>query len=42
MFGRLSPLWQWKAKTDKDYYGLVFPTAACNPKLDFLDCLKVG
>ena len=29
----------WKAKADKKC-GLVFPTAGCNPKLDFLDCLK--
>ena len=29
----------WKAKSDKTC-GLVFPTAGCNPKLDFLDCLK--
>ena len=29
----------WKAKSDKAC-GLVFPTAGCNPKLDFLDCLK--
>ncbi|MFL6305400.1 MAG: tyrosine-type recombinase/integrase [Candidatus Sulfotelmatobacter sp.] len=29
----------WKAKSDKKC-GLVFPTAGCNPKLDFLDCLK--
>jgi integrase/recombinase XerD len=29
----------WKAKSDKTC-GLVFPTAACKPKLDFLDCLK--
>jgi len=29
----------WKAKSDKSC-GLVFPTAGCNPKLDFLDCLK--
>ncbi len=28
-----------KAKADKTC-GLVFPTSACNPKLDFLDCLK--
>ncbi len=28
-----------KAKADKAC-GLVFPTAGCNPKLDFLDCLK--
>ena len=30
----------WKAKSDKTC-ALVFPTAGCNPKLDFLDCLKV-
>ena len=30
----------WKAKADKNC-NLVFPTAGCNPKLDFLDCLKV-
>ena len=29
----------WKAKADKGC-ALVFPTAGCNPKLDFLDCLK--
>ena len=29
----------WKTKSDKSC-GLVFPTAGCNPKLDFLDCLK--
>jgi len=29
----------WKAKADKAC-GLVFPTAGCKPKLDFLDCLK--
>ena len=29
----------WKAKADKTC-GLVFPTAGCKPKLDFLDCLK--
>jgi integrase/recombinase XerD len=28
-----------KAKSDKTCT-LVFPTAGCNPKLDFLDCLK--
>ena len=28
-----------KAKADKTC-GLVFPTSGCNPKLDFLDCLK--
>jgi len=30
---------EWKGKTDKTC-GLVFPTGGCNPKLDFLDCLK--
>jgi integrase/recombinase XerD len=29
----------WKAKSDKSC-SLVFPTAGCNPKLDFLDCVK--
>ncbi len=29
----------WKAQSDKTC-GLVFPTAGCNPKLDFLDCCK--
>ena len=29
----------WKAKSNKAC-NLVFPTAGCNPKLDFLDCLK--
>jgi len=29
----------WKTKADKTC-SLVFPTAGCNPKLDFLDCLK--
>jgi integrase/recombinase XerD len=29
----------WKTKADKTC-GLVFPTSGCNPKLDFLDCLK--
>ena len=28
-----------KTKSDKTC-SLVFPTAGCNPKLDFLDCLK--
>jgi integrase/recombinase XerD len=31
----------WKAKADRTY-ALVFPTAGCNPKLDFLDCLKAA
>jgi integrase len=30
----------WKAKSDKTC-NLLFPTSGCNPKLDFLDCLKV-
>ena len=29
----------WKVKADKDC-SLVFPTAGCKPKCDFLDCLK--
>jgi hypothetical protein len=29
----------WKAKSDKSC-ALVFPTAGCNPKVDFLDGLK--
>jgi integrase/recombinase XerD len=29
----------WKGKSEKTC-GLVFPTAGCKPKLDFLDCLK--
>jgi integrase len=29
----------WKARSDKTC-SLVFPTSGCNPKLDFLDCLK--
>jgi integrase/recombinase XerD len=29
----------WKANADKTC-ALVFPTSGCNPKLDFLDCLK--
>jgi len=29
----------WKAKSDNSC-NLVFPTAGCNPKLNFLDCLK--
>jgi integrase/recombinase XerD len=29
----------WKARTNKTC-NLVFPTKGCNPKLDFLDCLK--
>jgi integrase/recombinase XerD len=31
----------WKASGDKTC-DLVFPTAGCNPKLDFLDCLKAA
>lgn len=30
----------WQKKSNKSC-NLVFPTAGCNPKLDFLDCLKV-
>ena len=30
---------KWIAKSDKNC-NLLFPTAGCNPKLDFLDCLK--
>jgi integrase/recombinase XerD len=30
---------RWKAKADTAC-GLVFPTARCNPTLDFIDCLK--
>lgn len=30
---------EWKVKSDKTC-DLVFPTAGCNPNLDFLDCLK--
>jgi integrase/recombinase XerD len=30
---------KWMAKADKSC-NLLFPTAGCNPKLDFLDCLK--
>jgi integrase len=29
----------WKSKADKTC-NLLFPTSGCNPKLDFLDCLK--
>jgi integrase/recombinase XerD len=35
----LKSLKAWKAKAPKDC-NLVFPTAGCRPKLDFLDCLK--
>ena len=35
----MKKLKQWKAKADKTCE-LVFPTAGCNPKLDFLDCVK--
>ena len=31
----------WKSKTDRAC-PLIFPTAGCNPKLDFLDCLKAA
>ena len=31
----------WKGKCDKEC-PLVFPTAGCQPKLDFLDCLKAA
>lgn len=31
----------WKSKSGKAC-PLVFPTAGCNPKLDFLDCLKAA
>jgi integrase/recombinase XerD len=31
----------WKAKCDREC-PLVFPTAGCQPKLDFLDCLKAA
>jgi integrase len=30
---------QWKKKSDRSC-NLLFPTAGCKPKLDFLDCLK--
>jgi integrase/recombinase XerD len=36
----IKSLKMWKAKSDSTC-GLVFPTAGCRPKLDFLDCLKV-
>jgi len=32
---------KWMAKADKNC-NLLFPTAGCNPKLDFLDCLKAS
>jgi integrase/recombinase XerD len=35
----VSALKTWKAKSNKEC-NLVFPTAGCNAKLDFLDCLK--
>jgi len=35
----LKALKAWKAKSDQTC-NLVFPTAGCNPKLDFLDCCK--
>jgi integrase len=31
----------WRIRADKNC-GLVFPTAGCQPKLDFLDCLKAA
>jgi site-specific recombinase XerD len=31
----------WRTRADKSC-GLVFPTAGCQPKLDFLDCLKAA
>jgi integrase/recombinase XerD len=31
----------WMAKSDKECT-LLFPTSGCNPKLDFLDCLKAA
>src|SRR5215472_9582234 len=31
----------WRGRADKNC-GLVFPTAGCRPKLDFLDCLKAA
>ncbi len=37
--GLAKSLRAWKGKSDKNCE-LVFPTAGCNPKLDFLDCLK--
>lgn len=35
----VNALKEWKKKSDRSC-SLVFPTAGCNPKLDFLDCLK--
>lgn len=37
----LKSLKAWKAKGDRAC-PLVFPTGGCNPKLDFLDCLKTS
>ena len=31
----------WRIRADNNC-GLVFPTARCQPKLDFLDCLKAA
>lgn len=39
LLGLAKSLKEWKVKADKAC-NLVFPTAGCNPKLDFLDCLK--
>jgi integrase/recombinase XerD len=39
MAARINTLKARKAKADKKC-NLVFPTSGCNPKLDFLDCLK--
>jgi integrase len=35
----MKSLQPWKKKANKNC-PLLFPTAGCNPKLDFLDCLK--
>jgi len=35
----ITRLKEWKKQADKSC-NLVFPTSGCNPKLDFLDCLK--
>jgi integrase/recombinase XerD len=35
----LNALKSWRGKSDKTCT-LLFPTSGCNPKLDFLDCLK--
>ena len=34
-------LYAWRMRADKNC-GLLFPTAGCRPKLDFLDCLKTA